>query len=80
MQRKEKIPPPRTAETGSVTGAEKPPPSAKNKGKPKRVNRIPAYESLFYEESGKKHGGGGFITKVFRRDRRSLIASQLLYT
>ena len=79
MQRKEKIPPPKTAETGSVTGAEKPPPSAKNKGKSKRINRIPAYESLFYEEAGKKHGGGGFITKVFRRDRRSLIASQLLY-
>lgn len=45
----------------------------------KKINKIPDYEALFREDGGGKRGGGGFLKKIFRKDRGRLVYSSLIY-
>lgn len=76
MQKKEKEPP-----AEKPRGAEKPDKDTERleRERLKKINKLPDYEALFREDGSGKRGGGGFLKKIFRRDRGRLVYSSLIY-
>ncbi|MFR1982916.1 MAG: ABC transporter transmembrane domain-containing protein [Christensenellaceae bacterium] len=76
MQKKEKEPP-----AEKPRGAEKPDKDTERleRERLKKINKLPDYEALFREDGRGKRGGGGFLKKIFRKDRWRLVYSSLIY-